>query len=70
MDDKELLAELARNSLTIPKAADAIGISKNAFYAKIRGHSEFKQVEIQKIRNLLSLSNKRMIEIFFAKLVS
>lgn len=66
MNKTELIVELTRNNLTIPKAAAAIGISKKAFYAKVEGRSEFKQTEIQKLTQLLSLSVDRMLEIFFA----
>lgn len=70
MNKKELAAELARNNLTIPKAANAIGIGKKAFYDKLEGRSEFKQTEIWKLKQLLSLSDERMLEIFFAEEVS
>lgn len=70
MNRKELAAELARNNLTVPKAANAIGIGKKAFYDKLEGRSEFKQTEIWKLKQLLSLSDERMLEIFFAGEVS
>lgn len=70
MNRKELAAELARNNLTVPKAANAIGIGKKAFYDKLEGRSEFKQTEIWKLKLLLSLSDERMLEIFFAGDVS
>lgn len=66
MNAKELAAELARNSISIPKAADSIGIGKKAFYSKMKGESEFKQSEISKLKNLLHLSDSRVSEIFFA----
>lgn len=49
MNSDELRAGLARNKLSIPKAADAIGVGKKAFYAKISGKSQFKQNEIQRV---------------------
>lgn len=70
MNKNELAAELARNNLTVPKAANAIGIGKKAFYEKMEGRSEFKQTEILKLKQLLSLSDERMLEIFFGKEVS
>ncbi|MBD5232178.1 MAG: hypothetical protein HDS66_08535 [Bacteroidales bacterium] len=66
MNKTELDVELARNHLSIPKAADAIGIGKKAFYAKAKGESQFKQVEIQRLKKLLGLSDERVSEIFFA----
>lgn len=66
MNKIELDVELARNNLSVPKAANAIGIGKKAFYAKARGESQFKQTEIQKLKKLLNLSDERVSEIFFA----
>lgn len=66
MNSNELNAELARNNLSIPKAAEAIGIGKKAFYAKMNGESQFKQTEIAKLKRLLSLSDERVGTIFFA----
>ena len=66
MNSNELNAELARNGLSMPKAADAIGIGKKAFYAKMNGESQFKQSEIQRLKKLLKLSDERVGAIFFA----
>ena len=66
MNESELMAELARNHLSIPQAAERLGIGKKAFYCKMKGESEFKQSEIKGLKNLLSLSDKRISEIFFA----
>ncbi len=66
MNSNELNAELARYGLSIPKAADAIGIGKKAFYAKMNGESQFKQSEIQQLKKLLKLSDERVGAIFFA----
>lgn len=66
MNSNELRAELARSGLSIPQAADKIGISKKAFYCKLDGPSEFKQSEIKALKKLLSLSDTRISEIFFA----
>ena len=70
MNSNELNAELARNNLSIPKAAEAIGIGKKAFYAKMNGESQFKQTEIAKLKRLLNLSDERVGTIFFADWVS
>lgn len=66
MNSRELSAELARYGLSIPAAANLIGIGKKAFYSKMNGESQFKQLEIKKLKELLSLSNERVGEIFFA----
>lgn len=66
MNSKELAAELARNGLSIPEAANKIGIGKKAFYSKMSGESQFKLWEIQRLKELLALSMERINEIFFA----
>lgn len=66
MNEAELSAELARHKLSIPKAANLIGIGKKAFYSKMNGQSQFKQLEIQKLKKILDLSEDRVCEIFFA----
>lgn len=70
MDSKELTVELVRNGLSIPEAANRIGIGKKAFYSKMKGESQFKLCEIQKLKSLLNLSAGRICEIFFADEVS
>lgn len=67
MDTRELAAELARNNLSIPAIANQIGIGKNAFYRKMRGESQFKQSEIKSLKKILSLSDERVMSIFFAE---
>lgn len=66
MDTRELAAELARNGISVPAAANLIGIGKNAFYRKMRGESQFKQVEIKRLKEVLALSNEKVASIFFA----
>ena len=66
MNAKELTVELVRHGLSVPDAARAIGIGKKAFYNKMKGQSEFKLGEIQSLMKLLSLSQERTNEIFFA----
>lgn len=70
MNESELRAELARKRLTVPQAADKIGIGKKAFYCKLEGTSQFKQKEIKALKELLALSDARVSEIFFADYVS
>lgn len=65
MNAKELTVELIRHGLSIPEAANRIGIGKKAFYSKLRGESQFKLCEIQRLKELLSLSMERTSEIFF-----
>ena len=70
MNSCELKAEIARNGLTIPKLAEAIGIGKKALYEKLSGKTAFTQREISRISKTLNLNERRMCEIFFAEIVS
>ncbi len=65
MNKEELRVELIRHNLTPPKAAQAIGVGKKAFYAKMYGEAQFKQNEIAKLKEMLELSPERLCEIFF-----
>lgn len=67
MNKNELNVELVRHGISIPKAADAIGIGKKAFYDKMKGKSQFKQVEMLRLKQLLELDDKRVGEIFFTE---
>lgn len=66
MNPNELKAEIARNNMSVPILAKKLGISKKAMYQKISGETQFKQKEIAAIRNILGLSEKAVITIFFA----
>ena len=70
MNIPELKAAIAKRDFTIPKLADAIGISKKTLYTKIEGTSSFTQKEIARIATVLSLSNEEIIGIFFAEKVA
>ena len=67
MTDKRLLKELMKNShYTISKMAKDLGISRQCFFKKINGITEFKQTEILNISKRLNLSNEQIYQIFFA----
>lgn len=66
MNPNKLKAELVRHNLSIPAAAKLIGIGKKTFYCKVKGESQFKQSEIRKLKEILSLSDERVGDIFFA----
>lgn len=70
MDLCELRAEMARQQISIPKLANLIGINKKQLYARFSEKVAFKQNEIQKIKNVLNLSDEKMITIFFSQNVS
>ena len=50
--------------------AELIGIKKTALYRKLKGITEFKASEIQKISKALNLTNSQIIDIFFVQNVS
>ena len=70
MNTDDLNAEIARNGLTKPKLAKKIGVSKKCLYSRLKGETSFKQEEIQKIASILGLNEEKIMNIFFAELVS
>ncbi|EIW19964.1 MULTISPECIES: helix-turn-helix domain-containing protein [Pelosinus] len=70
MDSQALKVELLTKRKKAGDISDALGISKSAFYRKLKGETAFTQVEIVKIREILGITNERMIEIFFNEEVS
>ena len=70
MNTDDLNAEIARNGLTKPQLAKTIGVSKKCLYSRLKGETSFKQEEIQKIASILGLNEEKIMNIFFAELVS
>lgn len=70
MNTNDLNAEIARCGLTKPELAKKIGISKKCLYSRLRGETSFKQEEIKKIAFILNLDEGKIMNIFFADLVS
>ncbi len=67
MNTKELKAQMILKSKNVDEIAKELGISKSAFYRKLRGQSEFDRKEICGIIKILQISNEEAIKIFFAK---
>ena len=65
MNIPELKAAMAKKNFSIPKLADAIGVSKKTLYMKFDGSSCFTQKEIASIASVLDLTNEEIILIFF-----
>lgn len=61
------LLESVINEKGIKKSfvADKIGISRQSFYLKLNGEREFSQKEIAGLRDVLGLSDKQFLSIFF-----
>ncbi len=70
MNISELNAELARKNISIPELAKLMGVSKKLIYSRFKGETSFKHDEICKIVNILSLSQEKMMLIFFSRQVS
>ncbi len=70
MNTDDLNAEIARNGLTKPQLAKKFGVSKKCLYSRLKGETSFKQEEIQKIASILGLNEEKIMNIFFAELVS
>lgn len=64
---KMLEAAIALSGLPKNIIAEKIGISRSAFFKKMRNESEFKATEIVKLQELLALTNEERNRIFFAK---
>lgn len=65
MNVDELRVELVRKNISIPELAEKIGIGKKSLYQRFKKETQFKQNEILRIKELLHLSNERVMEIFF-----
>lgn len=70
MNIDDLNAEIARHGLTKPQLAKKMGISKKRLYSRLNGTTTFKQEEIQQIAQILNLNENKIMNIFFAELVS
>ena len=68
MDSGELEIAMKRKGISYEKLSEIIGISRSAFYRKMKGQSEFTQGEIQRIVDALELDSP--MGIFFATKVS
>lgn len=70
MNMNDLNAEIARQGFSKPQLAKKMGISKKRLYSRLKGDTTFKQEEIQMIASILQLDNDKIMNIFFAELVS
>ena len=70
MDKNFLLGEIKKQGLTVTDVCELAGISKSAFYKKLKGKSEFTRKEMLAIINILKLDDTQIPVIFFDKLVS
>ncbi len=67
MIDKELLKETIRNKgLKLYWIADKMEIPLYSLSRRISGDTEFKPSEINKLREVLELSDEQFMDIFFS----
>lgn len=64
-NELELKAELVRNGISQKEMAGKLGIDVATLYRKFKGDSDFSRSELQIIRSILGLSDKRFVDIFF-----
>ena len=70
MNATELKIQMIRNKKTIEDLCFAIGISKSAWFRKIKGKSQFTQSEIAGLKSELNLDDHLVGIIFFSDKVS
>lgn len=67
MTNGKLLKEIAQSKqITLTRIAEAVGLSRQGLFKKIENRSEFKASEVEKISNLLGLTEQQRKAIFFA----
>lgn len=67
-DRYQLEAERKKKGMSTDELIGILGISKSAYYRKLKGQTEFTRSEIQKITDALHLASP--MDIFFADEVS
>ena len=66
MNRAELRAAIARKNVQKGDLAKALGISRNSLVNKLKGTTEFKESEIQKLIAVLGLTAKEVNHIFLS----
>lgn len=62
-----LNAKINEMKIPITSIADKMGISRHTLYSKLDGKRSFKIDEVQKICDILKLTNRERTQIFFDK---
>lgn len=65
MNKLELKSERVRKEITQEELAKKLEISYSAYVSKENGRTEFTREEIKNLKEILNLSDERLIEIFF-----
>lgn len=64
-DTLELELSITRANITKREIAKQLSISETALYNKLKNIAEFKASEIEKLKNILNLSEDERNKIFF-----
>ena len=70
MNTIELKAQMIRKNKSINQLCSAMGISRSAWFRKMRGKTQFTQGEITDLRRELELDDHLTTDIFFTEEVS
>jgi len=62
----ELKAEIVRKGLNIEDFAEKIGMTKTTLWRRFSETNDFTLQEMTTIKQVLSLSNEKVLDIFFA----
>ena len=64
--NRENIIEIIHNkNLSIKHVSKLLNISRESFYKKLDGRSEFKMSELKKLKEILDLDVESWFEIFF-----
>lgn len=67
MTDTQLLTSCIKSkNMDVVSVAKQLGLTRQGFWKKLTGRSEFKQSEIEKLTRLLELDADTQYKIFFA----
>lgn len=69
MNEVLLSAKIESSKLSKTFLAESLGLTRQGFYNKLNGTSEFKGSEIKRLSAVLGLSDAEKDEIFFADYV-
>ena len=70
MDVKELRYQIARSGLTREKLGKLLGVTKTTIHRRLTGKTEWTLTELQKLKEILELSDEMLRQIFFSEKVS
>lgn len=70
MDVKELRYQIARSGLTREELGKLLGVTKTTIHRRLTGKTEWTLTELQKLKEVLELSDETLRQIFFSEKVS